>query len=102
MKASIEMLFSFTCIDKPNALETRLANREAHLKYWGDTGRMKIGGPFTSDDGTQMQGSLLIIEAADRAEAEKLFAADPYKTAGLFERVDIRAWKWVIGNPGGN
>jgi len=92
------MLFCLTCIDKPNALETRLANRDAHLKYWGDSGRLKIAGPFTSDDGTQMNGSLIVIEAEDRAEAERLAAADPYKTAGLFERVDIRGWKWVLGN----
>jgi uncharacterized protein YciI len=92
------MLFCFTCIDKPNARETRIANRDAHLKYWTDNGRMKIGGPFTSDDGTAMQGSMMVIEAADRAEVETLFASDPYKIADLFERVDIRAWKWVIGN----
>jgi len=92
------MLFCFTCIDKPNARETRMNNRDAHLKYWTDNGRMKIGGPLTSDDGSAMQGSMMVIEAADRAEVETLFASDPYKIADLFERVDIRAWKWVIGN----
>jgi len=92
------MLFCLTCTDKPNALETRLANRDAHLKYWGDSGRLKIAGPFTSDDGALMNGSLIVIEAEDRAEAERLAASDPYETAGLFERVEIRAWKWVLGN----
>ena len=41
------MLFCLICTDKPNALELRLANREAHLKYWGEAGCVKIGGPFT-------------------------------------------------------
>ncbi len=61
---------------------------------------MKIAGPFTSDDGTAMLGSLLVIEAADRASAEALLADDPYAKAGLFESVTLRAWRWTIGNPG--
>jgi uncharacterized protein YciI len=46
-----------------------------------------------------MTGSLIILEADDRATAETFAAADPYAMAGLFESVDIRAWKWAIGNP---
>jgi len=44
-----------------------------------------------------MNGSLLVIEVADRAEAERLAENDPYRKAGLFERVEIRAWKWLLG-----
>ncbi len=32
------MLFCLICTDKPNALDLRLANRDAHLKYWGEAG----------------------------------------------------------------
>lgn len=92
------MLFCLTGIDKPDSLSLRLANREAHVAYWKDSGRIGAGGPFTTDDGTTMNGSLLIIEAADRAEIEHLVANDPYTKAGLFERVEIRAWKWAL-NP---
>lgn len=93
------MLFCLICTDKPNALELRLANRDAHLKYWKETGRLKIAGPFTNDDQSAMNGSLIVIEAADKAEAETLAARDPYKTAGLFQSTEIRAWKWVLGAP---
>jgi len=93
------MLFCLICTDKPNALELRLANRDAHLKYWKESGHLKVAGPFTDDDGSAMNGSLIVIEAEDRAAAERLASQDPYKTAGLFERVEVRAWKWVIGAP---
>lgn len=92
------MLFCLIGTDKPNALDVRLANREAHVKYWNESGRIAAGGPFTSDDGATMTGSLLIIEAANRAEVEVLVAEDPYTKAGLFAAVEIRAWKWVL-NP---
>jgi uncharacterized protein len=92
------MLFCLIGTDKPNALDVRLANREAHVKYWKDSGRIAAGGPFTSDDGAAMNGSLLVIEAGTRAEVEALVAEDPYTKAGLFATVEIRAWKWVL-NP---
>ncbi|MEP0068217.1 YciI family protein [Pyruvatibacter sp.] len=92
------MLFALTCIDKPDSEDLRLANREAHLAYWGATGKVKLGGPYTDDAGEHMEGSFLVIDVADRTEAEHLQAEDPYQTAGLFARVDIRAWKWLLGN----
>lgn len=90
------MLFCLTCLDKPDAAELRLANRDAHLKYWGEAGCVKLGGPFTSDDGARMEGSMLVIDVAGRADAEELVANDPYTRAGLFRSTDVRAWKWLL------
>jgi uncharacterized protein YciI len=92
------MLFCLIGTDKPNAIDLRLANRDAHVKYWKESGRISAGGFFTTDDGSAMNGSLLVIEAADRAEVERLVTDDPYTKAGLFASVEIRAWKWVL-NP---
>lgn len=91
------MLFCLIYTDKPNALELRLANRDAHLKYWGDAGCVKIGGPFTNDDASVMNGSMLVIDVENRAAAEKLVENDPYNKAGLFQHTDVRAWKWLLG-----
>jgi uncharacterized protein YciI len=91
------MLFCIIGIDKPDSLDLRLKNRGAHLKYWAEAGCAKIGGPFTSDDGATMIGSMLIVEVADRTAAEKLVAEDPYNLAGLFGRTEVRAWKWTLG-----
>jgi uncharacterized protein YciI len=93
------MLFALLCTDKPNALDLRMTVRPDHLAYLESLGAaLKAAGPFTTDAG-QPTGSLVIIEAPDRAAAEAIAAADPYARAGLFAQVEIKAWKWVINNP---
>lgn len=90
-------LFVLTCIDKPNALETRMAAREAHLAYVrAMPGVVKLGGPFLDAAGG-MAGSMLIIEVDDLAAAQAFSAADPYARAGLFQSVDVRPFKVTLG-----
>lgn len=89
------MLYAVTAIDKPNALETRLANRAAHLEYAAKL-PLVVGGPMLSDDGEGMVGSLLVIEAETRAALDALLAEDPYAKAGLFESVTVRPFKKVF------
>lgn len=91
------MLFVVIGTDKPDSFPLRVATREAHLKYWADSGTVRMGGPFSNDEGTVMNGSLLAIEVENRAAAEKLLANDPYTLAGLFAHTEIRAWKWLLG-----
>ena len=92
------MLFALTCIDKPNALETRMAAREAHLAYVrARLDQLKLGGPFLDDAG-EMAGSLMVIEAQDRAAAEAFSRDDPYTKAGLWERVEIRPFRVTLGS----
>jgi len=90
------MLYAIICIDKPGHLETRMANREAHLAHITASGTITQAGPFLDANG-EMCGSLLIMTADDISEAEDWAAADPYKAAGLFQSVEIRPWKRVIG-----
>ncbi|TCP40320.1 YciI family protein [Rhodovulum marinum] len=89
-------LFALICRDKPGHLETRKANRDAHLAYIADTGVVAQAGPFLDAEG-QMCGSLVILDVADRAAAETWAAGDPYAGAGLFDSVAIEEWKRVIG-----
>lgn len=90
-------LFVMFCADKPGALDLRMATREAHLAYMRDKASMvKVGGPMLDDKG-DMAGSLLIVEAPDHAGAVALNANDPYTLAGLWERVDIKAFKATVG-----
>lgn len=94
------MQFIVICRDKDGAVEVRLANRAAHLEWVGaNRDTIIAGGPFLSDDGQTMLGSLLMAEAADKAALEAFLANDPYARAGLFASVEIRPWKWVIGAP---
>lgn len=82
--------------DKPNSLELRVATRPAHLEY-AASGEVTVllAGPMLSDEGMPI-GSMFVIEARDRAAAEHFAANDPYKLAGLFERVDIISWRKVL------
>ena len=95
------MLFALVCKDKPGHLQVRLDNRPDHLAFLGklnEAGMLKFAGPFLDDDG-KPTGTLGVIEAADKAEAASIAAQDPYAKAGLFERVDIKAWNWTFNNP---
>jgi uncharacterized protein len=88
------------CLDKPNSHELRLAHRVAHLDYLrANSHTIKSCGPFLSDDGDTMVGSLLIIEAEDCAGVDAVLARDPYRKADLFNSVEVRGWRWVIGCP---
>lgn len=90
-------LFVLHCLDKPQSLPLRMANREAHLAYVGGRkAEVKLAGPMLSDDG-DMAGSLLIIEVADKAAAEAFSAGDPYTKAGLWDQVSIRPLKATLG-----
>ena len=94
------MLFVVTCLDKPGHAAVRAANRGAHLDFVkANAAAVKIAGPLLSDDGEGMVGSLLVIEASNRAELDALISQDPYAEAGLFAGVEVRPWKWVIGAP---
>ncbi len=91
------MNFVLYCVDKPGHGQVRADNRPDHLDYLkGNLDRIVIAGPMTNDDGDGVLGSMLVIEAADRAEAEAFAAGDPYAKAGLFETVEIKAYKKVL------
>ncbi|MEM9974146.1 MAG: YciI family protein [Pseudomonadota bacterium] len=90
------MLVALIAKDKPGALDTRMANREAHLAYVRDTGVVQQAGPFLNAEGA-MCGSLLILDVDSVAAAEAWAKDDPYAKAGLFASVELIEWKRVIG-----
>lgn len=90
------MRFALIAKDKPNSLDVRLANREAHVAYLKGTEAVEMAGPFLDEDGN-MCGSLIILEFDDISEAQAWAAEDPYKKADLFQSVEIIAWNKVIG-----
>jgi uncharacterized protein YciI len=91
------VLFVITAFDPPGALELRSQVRPAHLDYLNsEAARIKVAGPLL-DENDQPIGSLLIVEADDRPAAEAFAAGDPYRREGVFERVEIRAWRAALG-----
>ncbi len=90
------MLVAVICTDKPGAIETRKANREAHLSYVKSTGVVAQAGPFLDSAGV-MCGSLIILDVPDISNAESWAGNDPYAKAGLFMDVRIEHWNKVVG-----
>lgn len=90
------MLVALVAHDKPGHLEVRKANREAHLAYLEETGKVAMAGPLLDDEGA-MVGSLIVLDVADMAEAQVWAANDPYARAGLFAAVNLNVWNRVVG-----
>jgi hypothetical protein len=91
------MHFFVRCIDKPQHLDVRMANRAAHLDYLKALGdKLLIGGPTLSDDGQAMTGSMLVLDLPDRAALDAFLAKEPYANAGLFEKVEVSVYKKVF------
>ncbi len=86
------MNFMIYALDKPNSLELRQATRQAHLDYVRGSGKMELGAPLLDDD-DNMIGSLILIDVANRQEAEEFSKNDPYVQAGVFETVTITKFK---------
>jgi uncharacterized protein YciI len=91
------MLFAIRCLDRPGSAAIRAATRAKHLDFLAALGdRLRLAGPLLSDDGTEMIGSLLIVDFDDRPAAEAFAVADPYALAGLFAEVSIARFKHVL------
>jgi hypothetical protein len=90
------MLFALVCTDRPGSLDLRLATRPNHLAYLETYAeKLVLAGPLLDIDG-RSNGSLLVIDVNDRAEAEGFAAGDPYAKAGLFESTQVRAFRPVF------
>lgn len=92
------MLFAIICRDRPGAAALRAELRPAHLAWaQGYADHIKLAGPFLSEDGQTMLGSLFLAEFADRAAAQAFTFADPYAQGGLFASVEIMPWRRTLG-----
>lgn len=89
------MLIALIARDKPDALQTRLENREKHIEYLKSTEFVSQAGPLLDEKG-DMIGSLIVLDVDDMSTAQAWAASDPYAAAGLFESVELIPWKKVI------
>lgn len=89
------MLFVSIGIDKPDGAPLRAKLVGAHMAYLQRGSVVKLAGPF-EDEAGGYTGSMLIIEAKDKAAAEAWIAEEPFTKAGLFAHTELRAWFAVI------
>ena len=80
--------------DGPEGHQKRPTHRPAHLQRLealAAKGHLILAGPFTDQS-----GSLIIIEADSRAEAEAFVQNDPYIIHGVFQDVEIHPFQQVF------
>ena len=95
------MLYIIYQVDKPESDAIRAAHRAAHFAYLDDhRDILVLGGAMLAEDGTTRTGSVLIINVGSREEAERFSANEPFRKAGLFERVEITRMRRGQWNPG--
>ncbi|MEL6473179.1 MAG: YciI family protein [Pseudomonadota bacterium] len=93
-------LFLIHAIDKPGALDVRLANRADHLAWVSQhKDRVRMAGPLFSEDGETFAGSCFVLEADSLEAAQTWHSEDPYVRAGLFAHSQIHAFSWLVGAP---
>lgn len=94
------MLYIIYQHDKPGGEAIRAATRPAHFAYLdANEDKLVLGGALLSDEGKTPIGSVLIVNVASRAEAEAFSANEPFRAAGLFERVEINHMRKGQWNP---
>lgn len=90
--------------DTANSLERRLAARPAHLerlKQLQNQGRLLLAGPLPAVDSNDpgpagFSGSLIVAEFESLEVARTWADADPYVTAGVFARVEVKPFRKVL------
>ena len=94
--------FVFRGTDRAGADALRARLRAAHRQHIREPRancRVVAGGPLVEDDGQRMIGTLLVLEAKDRAAALNFLADDPYLREDLFARTELQRWNWGLGEP---
>ncbi len=94
------MLYIIYQLDRPDGAPIRAEHRTAHFAYLDEhQDILVLGGALLGDDETTREGSALIINVKSRDEAERFSANEPFRQAGLFDRVEIRRMRRGQWNP---
>ena len=87
------MLFVVHALDKKDILPTRAKHYRAHHIHLdqadGHAVDVVTADILVADDGETPVGSIIIVDAADRATVEAFTRSDPYHVNGVWERVAI-------------
>ncbi len=82
-----------TILRDEGGLETTDSVMGEHLEYLRSAGdQIRFAGPTLGGDGRTRVGSIWLIDAEDRAAAEKWVAAEPFSEAGAFSSVILTRW----------
>ncbi|MEZ7831515.1 MAG: YciI family protein [Gammaproteobacteria bacterium] len=98
------MHYAIMSEDVPQSLEKRKSARPAHLdrlNYLASQNRLVVAGPHPAIDSFEpgeagFSGSLVIAEFDNLEQAQAWADADPYQTAGVYQRVVVKPFKRAL------
>ena len=98
------MYYAILSEDIENSLEKRKSARRLHLdrlNKLADQQRLMLAGPHPSIDSPDpgdagFSGSLVIAEFDSLEQAQAWADADPYVTAGVYQKVTVKPFKKVL------
>jgi uncharacterized protein len=98
------MFYAIISQDVKDSLEKRISVRADHiarLQALQEEGRLLIAGPHpkidSEDSGPSgFSGSLIVAEFKSLQDAQEWADADPYITAGVYEKVTVKPFKKVF------
>ncbi len=89
------MQFVIHAHDKADGAARREPLREAQHVYLDRHPNLYIArGPLLDDEGKQMIGSLIMIDVANKAEADAFWAGLPFNRGGVYERTTMERWRF--------
>lgn len=94
--------FVYRCYDAPGMGEVRERLRPAHREHLRNVAlgvEVLAGGRLTSEDGTRVIGTMIVVRADSRDQVAQFMEADPYAQGGIFGRTEIERWDWGLGLP---
>jgi uncharacterized protein YciI len=94
------MLWAISRVAGPDFMVKREKGLQPHLDYLhSQKNILVLSGGTTSDDGKEIIGSLLIVNVASRADAQRFADNDPFQKAGMFTDLKITRMRKGQWNP---
>ncbi len=98
------MLYAIIATDAADSLAARLAARPDHLarlEQLKQEGRLVLAGPHPAIDSVDpdaagFSGSLIVAEFDSLEAAQQWAAADPYRSAGVYQDVQVKPFRKVL------
>lgn len=91
------VLFAAVFNSKPNTADLRAATKSAHDDYWAPRMKsLKFAGPMLTDDGSARLGQIVVLDVANREEAESIIENDPFVRVGLFTDYVLRRFNLSV------
>ena len=96
--------FAVWATDRPGVLAIREREREAHRARLrsppgGHPVQVVAGGPTLNEADGTMNGTLLVVRADSIEAVQRFLADDPYALAQVYASVEVRPWRWGLGQP---